>query len=82
MACDLRFRRDLLLVSAFLPFPAVVKDLFRDLVCALRVLLTYPIKNVSINFVYCIEIVYRVCFFIVQSFAYILSILLGFVDGL
>ena len=81
MACDLCFRLGLLLVSAFLPFSAVVKDLFRDLVCALRPL-TYPIKNVSINFVYCIEIVYRVCFFIVQSFAYILSILLGFVDGL
>ena len=71
-----------MLVPAFLFFSAVVKDLFRDLVCALRVLLTCPIKNISIKLVYCIEVVYRVCFFIVQSFAYILSILLGFVDGL
>ena len=40
VACDFCFSRDPLLVSAFLPFSAVIEDLFRDLVCALRIFLT------------------------------------------
>ena len=80
MACDFCFSLDPLLVSAFLPFSAVIEDLFRDLVCALRIFLTYPFENISVKLVYFIE-VYCVCF-VVQSFAYILEICLCFLGGL
>ena len=80
VACDFCFSLDPLLVSAFLPFSAVIEDLFRDLVCALRIFLTYPFENISVKLVYFIE-VYCVCF-VVQSFAYILGICLCFLCGL
>ena len=80
VACDFCFSLDPLLVSAFLPFSAVIEDLFRDLVCALRIFLTYPFENIGVKLVYFIE-VYCVCF-VVQSFAYILGICLCFLCGL
>ena len=70
VACDFRSCRDFLFVSSFLSLSTVVEDLFRDLVCALR-LLTYPFKNIGIKLVYFVECVYCVCL-VVQGFVYIL----------
>ena len=81
VACDFRLGWNLLCVPVRLPFSAVIEDLFRDLVCALRILLTYPFKNLSIKLVYFVELVYCICF-LVQGFAYIFRVCVGFFAGL
>ena len=82
VACDFCFSRDPLFVSAFLPFSAVIEDLFRDLVCALRIFLTYPFKNISIKLVDFVELVYRICLCMIQGLAYISWVWFGLFDGL
>ena len=82
MACDFGFWWDLLFVPALLPFPAVVEDLFRDLVCALRVCVTCPFKNICIKLVDFVELVYRIFLCMVQGLAYISGVWFRFFGGL
>ena len=82
MACDFCLSWDLLFVSALLPFSAVIEDLFRDLVCALRILLTYPFKNICIKLVDFIKLVYCVCLCMIQGLVYISGVWFGLFDGL